>query len=127
MVGLMSTSSIKEMIDYVHSQDVKIITGTANDPSAIHELVRMGFDGLVPDNPVDLKMAGVEITSHSPQPQMKEFVPPTMSERITTANQSAEQKRAAENDKNVKRNERWQNRLQTLMSLLNKLGMPHRK
>lgn len=124
VVGLMSKSSIEEMVDYVHSRGVKIITGTANDPAAIHELVKMGFDGLVPDNPVDLEMAGIKIESFKPQPKVNEFIPPSTKERVDQANLSANERRAQEEQRRQERASRWQNRRQTVKSLIARLGVP---
>lgn len=46
-------------IDYAHSKGLKIITGTVNEPKLINQLINQGVDGIVPNNPVDFKMAGL--------------------------------------------------------------------
>ncbi len=85
--------SLKEVVEYAHSLDTKFITGTVDNIEWIRKLIEViGVDGVVPNNPIDLEMAGIKRPSWEQKlepardEEGKTYTPPSVKERVEAAN-----------------------------------------
>lgn len=81
-----------DTVNYAKEKGFKMITGTVDDVANINWLMKEGINGVVPNNPVDLELAGLERPPYdstievAQQDSGKPYVPASMKQRVSRQN-----------------------------------------